>query len=343
MLTSLTEFFTAYAGHLAGLNAAFLWVFTSFIFTAASRRVGPTLVNTLRLLTALTLLTLTNLLLSDAWYPPANAGQCTLLALSGLVGLTIGDQLLFLGMLEIGPRLATLIMTAAPIFAALFGFFVQHESLEPPAVIGMLMTVGGIAWVVGERRPSSPGTHSPQDGSLLFAAHPRLARGILFSLLAALCQAGGMLLSKRGMGHGWLPQDQFLPPLAASQIRMSFAFAFAIPLLLYSRWRISRADEFAAPLQIDADGARQRRSRWAAGISLACLGGILGPFLGATSSLVASDRAPLGVAQTLCSLTPVLMLPFSAWFENHRPSLRAAIGAVVAVTGTALLFLPARS
>ena len=55
-------------------------------------------------------------------------------------------------------------------------------------------------------------------------------------------------------------------------------------------------------------------------------------------SLVAADRAPVGVAQTLCSLAPVFLLPFAVVIHKERVSPRAVVGAVMAVAGTALLF-----
>jgi drug/metabolite transporter (DMT)-like permease len=55
-------------------------------------------------------------------------------------------------------------------------------------------------------------------------------------------------------------------------------------------------------------------------------------------SLVASDRAPVGVAQTLCSLTPIFLAPVAAWVYRERISLRAVLGAFVAVGGASLLF-----
>jgi drug/metabolite transporter (DMT)-like permease len=56
-------------------------------------------------------------------------------------------------------------------------------------------------------------------------------------------------------------------------------------------------------------------------------------------SLVAADRAPIGVAQTLCSLSPIFLLPFAATIDKEHISLRAIFGAIIAVAGSALLFL----
>jgi len=320
---SFSEFLIQYQGHLAGLAASFLWVFTSFIFTAASRRIGPTRVNTFRLLTACALLGAYNLIVTGTLVPPALAQQYLLLAVSGLVGLTIGDQFLFIAMLAIGPRLATLIMTVSPLFAALLGYFIQHESLTGLSLAGMALTISGVAWVVAERPAQSTDTqrHSRRD----------LSRGITFALLAAFCQAAGLMLSKRGIGHAWLPESQHLPPEQASLIRMSFAAGGALIMLALARRR-STAASLSSPSPVT------RRAPLLSGILLACLGGFLGPTLGATASLFACNKAPVGVAQTLLSLSPVFMLPFVPWFEKERVSWRAIVGALIAVAGTALLF-----
>jgi drug/metabolite transporter (DMT)-like permease len=58
-------------------------------------------------------------------------------------------------------------------------------------------------------------------------------------------------------------------------------------------------------------------------------------------SLEAADKVPLGVAQTLCSLAPVLILPAARLVHHERISPRAVVGAFLAVAGVALLFLPA--
>ena len=39
-------------------------------------------------------------------------------------------------------------------------------------------------------------------------------------------------------------------------------------------------------------------------------------------------------AQTLCSLSPIFILPFAVWFEKERIGFRAILGATVAVCGS---------
>lgn len=309
-----------YIGPAAGVGASLMWTFTTLLFTAASQRLGTTRVNALRIVLALVWLGLTHRLLAGTWIPAATTRQVVLLAVSGLVGLSIGDWALFASFVSIGPRLATLLCTTSPIFAALFGWLVLGETLNAVAGLGMLLTIGGVAWVVLER---------PAPGSALVKSNR--VRGVLLALAAAAFQAGGYLLSKQGIGHGWLPREQHMPPQTATLIRMFFAAISVFPLIwLAARMRIG-ARSHLAPI-----GERERRI----GYVYTLCGSFVGPFLGVWLSLVASDRVKLGVAQTLISLTPVFILPLVVWVYKERVSLRAVLGACIAVAGTALLFLP---
>jgi drug/metabolite transporter (DMT)-like permease len=312
--------FDAYVGSAAGVATSLLWTATSLLFTAAGKRIGVTIVNATRISFALVLLGLTHRLLAEQWIPDANARQVVYLALSGVVGLSIGDQALFTSFVHIGPRLAMLIMTTSPLFAAFFGWVILDETLSMVASIGIVMTIGGVAWVVLER---------PQ-GERRSATSYR-TRGILFAFIAAACQAGGLLLSKQGMGHGWLGPDERLGPQAATLVRMVFAAVGMLPILLVRAGR-GRKRRASGVLPTPAG------SRWS-GLTFACGGAVVGPFLGVWMSLVAADRAPVGVAQTLCSLAPIFLLPFAVVIHKERIGARAVVGAVIAVAGSVLLFV----
>jgi drug/metabolite transporter (DMT)-like permease len=308
-----------YVGHAAGLATSLLWSMGALFFAAAGRRIGPAIVNPTRIGIATLLLAVTHRLLNGAWIPVATGRQVLLLALSGLVGLSIGDLALFTAFVRIGPRLAMLVMTTAPIFAALFGWLALGETFGPLGWLGMGLTIGGVAWVVLER---------PVAGSVLVGASR--TSGLLLALVAAACQAGGLLLSKQGIGHGLLPRAQHLAPQTATLIRMFFAGLFVIPTV---PWLVTRSRARLATLPApDARGVRR------AGYFFTFCGSLVGPFLGVWMSLVASDRAPLGIAQTLCSLPPVFILPFVILIHGERVSPRAALGACIAVAGTAVLF-----
>jgi drug/metabolite transporter (DMT)-like permease len=309
-----------YIGPAAGVATSLLWTATSLFFTAAGKRIGPTAVNAARIVLAIALHAVTFRLVGGAWFPNAAQGQVLYLAASGIIGLSIGDQALFTAFVEIGPRLSMLIMTTAPLFAALFGWLVLDETLGLLACFGILLTIGGVAWVVMERPPATAAGPAPH----------RL-RGVFFAFVGAACQAGGLLLSKQGMGHGWLPEDQHISPQAATYVRLIFAGIGVLPIVVVHAQR-ERRRRLVGVLPV-------RIGRRHTGLMLAACGAVVGPFLGVWMSLVASDRAPLAVAQTLCSLSPIFLLPFAATLHKEHIGPRAILGAVIAVAGSALLFV----
>ena len=74
-------------------------------------------------------------------------------------------------------------------------------------------------------------------------------------------------------------------------------------------------------------------------MAFAALGAVCGPFLGVSLSLIALEHASAGVASTILSIAPVLILPFSALIHKEKVSLRAVAGALLAVAGVGILFL----
>ena len=308
---------TFYAGFAAGLVTSLLWALTSLCFAAGGRRIGPTLVNGLRLYVAIVLLTLMVFFTSGDWWPALNDRQLLLLALSSLIGIVIGDQALFTAFVDIGPRLSLLLMSTAPIWAAVLGWMVLGETLAWPAMIGIAVTIGGVAWVIMERRSVKADEQ----------AHPHRVRGIVLALIGSMCQGGGLLISKAGMGHGWMPEEDHDGPLGATQVSIAVAILCMSPVLLV-RWRI-QSQRQALPIP---------KRTLKIGLAFTALGAFVGPFLGMWMSLVTADLTPVAVAQTLCSLAPVMILPMVA-MQGEKVSPRAVLGAIVAVCGVAILAL----
>lgn len=305
----------------AGVLTSLFWTFTSLFFTAAGKRIGPTVVNASRIGMAICFLALTHRFLSGGWIPEATQTQVLYLALSGLIGLSIGDQCLFTAFVCIGPRLTMLIYATSPIYAVLFAWVALGETLTGLAWFGIVLVIAGVSWVLKERTEQRE------------KIEPRLrVRGIVLAFIGAACQAGGLLLSKQGMGHGYLPAAEHLDPQTATLIRMFFAGLGVLPILLVRNWHKKKMGSAHG-----RNGPALQGSR-AAGWAFAACGALVGPYLGVWMSLVASDRVPVGIAQTLCSLTPVFILPLAAWIHKEKITPRAVIGAFLAVGGSALLF-----
>jgi len=290
-------------GESAALGTAFCWALTALAFESAGRRVGSLPVNLIRLVFGFVCLVLLAWFRRGLPFPSdASAHNWLWLALSGIVGFALGDLCLFRAFVVIGSRLSVLLMSLVPPMAALLGSAALRETLSARQWLGMAMTVAGVMWVVRERVPDD----------VLGSRHPPV-RGVLLGIGGALGQAVGLVFSKHGMGD----YDAF----AANQIRVLAGISgFAVIFTLTGRWR-RFADALRQP-------AAMRRT---------VFGGFFGPFLGVSLSLIAVQHTMTGVAATIMSITPVMILPLAWWLRRERASARAALGAAVAVLGTAVL------
>jgi drug/metabolite transporter (DMT)-like permease len=73
-------------------------------------------------------------------------------------------------------------------------------------------------------------------------------------------------------------------------------------------------------------------------LGIILLGALVGPAVGVWLSMISIKHAPIGIASTLMALMPVTILPMTAIIHKERITYRAALGAVVACLGAAILF-----
>jgi drug/metabolite transporter (DMT)-like permease len=289
------------SGELAALGTATAWTGSSLAMEGAARRIGSLVLNVIRLVLAFGLLSGLAAIVRGVPLPvDATAEMWGWLAVSGLIGFVFGDLCLFRALAEISARLTMLIQTTAPIFAALLGWAVLGERLPWLAVGGLVMVVVGVAWAIAART----------RGGALGGAH--LARGVVLALCGALGQAGGLVLSKRGLGT--------YSAVSGTQIRVLAAVVgFAAVVTVARAWPRVRA------------ALRDR-----AAMKLTVAGALLGPCIGVSLSLYAVAHAPAGVAAALMATPPILVLPI-AWRRGERVGVAGVLGAVVAVAGVALI------
>jgi drug/metabolite transporter (DMT)-like permease len=297
-----------YAGEIAALGTAFLWSFTSIFFTSASRRLGSYHLNKFRIPFAAFFLAAMLLVTTGRLLPGGiSSSSYTYLIASGIIGLSIGDLFLFSAFVIIGTRLTLLIFAVSPIIAALMAWPLLGERLGILPVLGIIITIAGIAWVTAERQTNS-------DSPVM---KPRkLGLGILLAIGAAGGQAAGLVLAKVGMADS-------VDPLTATFIRMIAATA-AIWI-----FGLLKGDNIETINKI-----RDHKS-----MLLALGGSICGPFLGVWLSLVAVKYTDTGIAAAIMATVPVMVIPLVIIFYREKVSLRAFVGAVVTAAGVALLFL----
>lgn len=290
-------------GEAAALTASALWAIASLLFTSLSRNHGPIVMNVLKCIIALAMMALTLLILDGEIWPAELANRdLAILAVSGLVGLTVGDTAYFNALTRLGPRRALLIMALVPPTTSLLAWPVLGEDITLAMTAGIGLTLAGVAWVIRERAPDD-------DRSMELA-------GLLFAFVAMFCQSAGNVLTKLGGAH--------TSALGISVVRVLFG---SIGLLVVVGGA-GRLREIVEPLQ-----DRATRSRL---VVATFLGTYLGIWLLNTGLKYTSHT---GIAATLSSTSPIFILPLAWIFLGERFSVRAVGGAVLAVVGIAVLFL----
>ena len=235
------------------------------------------------------------------------------LALSGMVGIFIGDTALFGAVQRLGPRRASVLFATHAAFSAALGFAVLGERMAVQAAVGGALTLGGVmcAIVLGRHKEEQHAWESD---------HGSLKLGVVLGLVAALSQAVGTLIAKpvmSGQSLG-LPVD----PIAASAVRVSVACAAHYAIL----W-----------LGVGAAKAYQRPTQRV--LLQTALNGFVGMGLGMTFILMALQKGEVGMVAILSSVTPVLVLPVMWWQLRRAPAWGAWLGAGLTVAGTALILL----
>jgi drug/metabolite transporter (DMT)-like permease len=295
-----------FIGELAALSTSVVWAVTSVLFTKAAQQVGSIIVNRIRVILGLLFIMLLNWAF-DGYLLPFEAGADRWLwfGLSGAIGYALGDAFLFQSFLCIGAQRSMLMMSLAPLMSAGLAWVFFGETLTGIQMLGVIITLTGVAWVISRRR-------SVEDTQVCTPV-----QGVLFGLGAATGQAVGYVLSKQGLTDGF-------SPIAGNSIRMLAAMVVL--------WGLASI-QGKAKETINSVREKPKVFGWLATASFT------GPVLGATLSLYALQFTEVGIASTLIALPPVFLLPISWLVFKEKFDWGAVLGTLVAIGGVALLFL----
>lgn len=227
-------------------------------------------------------------------------------AASILIGIVLGN----LAMIEClrlgGPRRTEVLLALKSPLVAVMAFLAFGEVLSVSDILGAFLVLVGVMTAI------LYGGNPQSDSDRLAGAHVKV---LLLGLLAAGCQGFGFLVMKPAMLAG-------TDPIAASAIRLTGA-AFVISLVaLWPSTAFQERNEMPPRLLFQT-----------------ILPGFIGYGLSSTLLLFAYAHLDAGIAATLGSLSPVLVLPIIWLKEGHRPRVFAFMGAGLAVAGAAVIVL----
>lgn len=288
---------------LAALGTATCWATTGFIAADAVRALGPFWFNLLRqgLVTLLLALVLT---VTGGWYG-LDWGTVAVLAVSGIIGILLGDTVNFAAVGRLGPRRAGAIFALNAPMAAVMGWAFLGEALPLQAILGIAITAAGVAVAIMGRPRANAHRLEVTQGAFL--------AGVLFGLAAAFGQAAGSLIARPVMVAGLDPYLASLFRVGASGLTMGLIAALPF------------APKPAGPMTRHV-------------LILTAATAVIGLLIGMTLFLYALQGSQTGIIATLSATSPVIILPLLWIRTGQRPSATSFVGAVMAIVGLALIF-----
>jgi drug/metabolite transporter (DMT)-like permease len=294
-----------FVGEAASLGAALIWSGSMSLFSVQAKDLPAEAINLFKNLVA-------SVCFAVAWLVirPAVAGDGAmlgLLALSGVIGIAIGDTALFAALQRLGPQVTSACQCLAPPIAALVAALTLGETLSSLETAGMFVTATAVAGVIYFGRA---------DGTRLATVPGRvIAAGIFYAVLSATCQAAGLVISRHAM------QDVHV--LSGTIVRIAPAFAVLVVMIVSGPgWRTLRARRPTA-----------RQIRYLAVASFA------GTFLGLLLMTIGVKYAKAGVAAALTSTYPLWIIPIARFVLKEHVSWQTVACTLVAVVGIVLLVI----
>lgn len=322
-------------GEVAALSAAFLWAAATLMFGRIGRQLSPVVLNLAKGVFALLFLIVTlgiqAFLLSRSGSENSSVlalpeSSIVYLLFSGAIGIGMGDTAYFSAINRLGARRALLLETLAPPVSAVLAWIFLAERLSETAILGIGLTLVGVAWVISER---VPGTLKATWGA-----------GVWIALVAVFCQATGAVLSRAALAN------TAVDPLWSTLIRLLAGLAFMSVSLVIRPRQLGDYQEKPVEASSFSGASSSWQTRWQKSaialktpkllISVAVVA-FFATYLGIWLQQVALKYAATGVAQSLLATSPLFVLPL-ARVLGDRVSWRSTCGAAVAMGGVWLLF-----
>lgn len=290
-----------FLGETACLTAALMWAVAVVLFRGPIAAWGARTTNLVKCLLATALLALTLPFFGGlSAFSTVPQRDLAFIAVSGLVGLTLGDTMLFVAVGRLGAHRTLVLQTSAPLFAGLLAA-AAGERLSLHELVGAAVILGGVTLVVATGNRTGNG------------ARRAAISGIGFALLGAFGQGAGVVLAKEGLGTiGAMPAT--LLRLAAGTVGMLLTGVFS-----------NRAHQLRNAF---ADRPSMRRVVPAT---------FLGTYLALLLMMVGVAMAPATVAAVLLATSPIFSLVIEAVADRKRPTLSAVVGTFIAIVGVAVL------
>jgi len=297
---------------LAALLTTLLFSISAICGQRAARQIGGVEANFWRICIAAAFLALW----ANFFGTKTNGEALPVFAMSGLLGIGLGDTAYFQALTRLGARRTVLISQClmAPM-AALIEWFWLGTKLNIGEIFCIAVILTGIAVAM------APGEH-------LDIPRRVLRDGFALGILAAIGGALGAVLSRKAYAIAFAAGEHPDPGTTGYQRVLGGALVPAI-ILLVAKWRSAHAHGGV----FEGKTLHVSREKWGRVWPWVLGNGIAGQTLGVTAMQWALEKTPASIVTTIVAMTPVVLLPMTRVTDGEKIGPRSLFGALIGVAG----------
>jgi DME family drug/metabolite transporter len=294
-------------GELAALGAALSWTISAMLYRKALQQTKPISANIVRLSCTSAILLVFLVAIAKLGVPTSLQPEIVALAaISGVIGLGLGDTLYMVSLKLIGVTRAVPITCTYPLFNLVWAIFLIGEKVTLPLVLGAVIIVLGI-WLLSHEKEN----HKEEGQNKL------LFKGIAAALATAVLWSVSIAMMDMAVKNTPSPDDAFV----INTIRVATIAA----LLLALSPMIDRERNFL----------RMKRTT----VAILIIGGIIALGIGWFFLAYSFVTIPESQAVPISSTTPLFSTLVGVTLLREKVTARNVIGSIVIVVGIFLVFL----
>ncbi|MGF1908443.1 DMT family transporter [Vibrio kasasachensis] len=293
-----------YLGELSALLAAIVWAAATWIYGQFSHHFSALQLNIVKGVVASIMMALVMPVVVT--FPESiETKHLVVLAVSGVIGIAIGDSAYFASLKRIGANKTLLLESLAPPLSGILALVFLGSVLPIQSWLGVLITTLAVGFVILQ-------PHSD-------ASTPPSWSGIGFGLLASICQATGVVISHYALVAG------DLSPFLGAFIRLVVGVVAVMAVILVVERK---------PFTHIKMNFAQLTQRTFLTLLLAIF---VGTFLALWLQQTALKYANPAVAQTIIATSPLFMLGICV-IKGENVTVKSVIGTLAAIGGISLFF-----
>jgi drug/metabolite transporter (DMT)-like permease len=286
-------------GITAALGSAASWALGSVLFRRLGDSIPPVSLTFAKGITGAILLGIAVLMVGSA---PLDTGTLTLLVLSGLLGIAVGDTLFFMALNNLGAHVVVILLTLGQLLTVMMGVLWLGETPSPSDWGGIGAILAGVTIVMWSQ------ISGPEGRTRLI--------GLVYGLLAVCAMSVSIIIAKEALAKADSIQATFIRMLAGTV--GIFVFGALSGQLMRGLSALRRPSMFGFFL-----------------ISVAVV-----TFGGFWLSLLAIDHIDVSIANTLNATEPLFVLPLAAFLLKERITRIVVFGALMTFVGIVLIIGP---